>query len=52
MAQIRSPMLILAAKDDVVTKFDRIPIDDLKRCPNVLMAIYEKGGHCDFFYKK
>ena len=45
-------MLILAAKDDIVTRVDRIPIDDLKRSPNVLMAIYNKGGHCDFFYEK
>ena len=52
VSQVKSPMLILSAKDDVVTKFDRIPVDDLKRCPNVLIACYEKGGHCDFFYEK
>ena len=49
---IRTPLLVLAAKDDVVTKVNRIPIDELKRQPNVLMAIYERGGHCDFFYSK
>jgi len=50
--QIKAPLLILAAKDDVVTKVDRIPIDDLKKSPHALMAIYEKGGHCDFFFAK
>ena len=50
--EIRTPLLVLHTKDDCVTKAERIPIDDLKRRPNVLMAIYEKGGHCDLYYKK
>ena len=52
MTEIQTPLLVMGAKDDVVTRTDRIPIDDLKRRPNVVMAIYERGGHCDFFMKK
>ena len=49
---ITSPMLIIQAHDDCITKVEHIPIDDLKKCPNALIAIYNKGGHCDFLYEK
>ena len=52
VTRIETPLLVLAAHDDVVTRTDRIPIDDLKRSPNVITALYERGGHCDFFFKK
>lgn len=50
--EINTPLLVVAAHDDVVTRSSRIPIDDLKRCPSALVALYEKGGHCDFFFSK
>lgn len=52
VANIKTPLLVLAAHDDVVTKTKHIPLDDLKRLPNAMMAIYERGGHCDFFFEK
>lgn len=52
VTKIRTPILVISAHDDVVTKTNRIPIDEMKRSPNILMALYERGGHCDFFFKK
>ena len=53
VSEIKSPMLILGAEDDIVTKVNQIPVDDLRRrCPNAMVAIYKKGGHCDFLYEK
>ena len=52
VSRIETPLLIISAHDDVVTKTNRIPIDDLKKQPNVILALYERGGHCDFFFKK
>jgi len=52
VTQIKTPLLLLAAHDDEVTRTNRIPIDDFKRLPNVLIAIYQRGGHCDFFFSK
>ena len=52
VSKITTPLLILSAHDDPVTRSEFIPIADLRQLPNVLIAIYDKGGHCDFFYKK
>ena len=43
------PTFVITAKDDPITKYKCVPIDDLKRNSNILLAVYEKGGHCDFF---
>lgn len=45
------PMLALVAKDDPITKFIHYPLDDLKRNKNIMIAITQKGGHSEFFYK-
>ena len=44
-----APTFVITAKDDPITKYKCVPIEDLKRNPNVLVAIYNRGGHCDFF---
>ena len=33
-------------------RFEWVPIDDMVRNPNFLLAIYSNGGHNDFFYRK
>lgn len=41
---------MLIAKDDPITKFGVVPMDDLKRNPNFMVGVTELGGHCEFFY--
>ncbi len=43
--------MFMLAKDDMVTLFKVVPIDDLERNPNFLIAISDAGGHCEWFYK-
>ena len=51
VSQIETPLLVLTAKDDTITDFQFVPIDDLKRNPNVILAVLERGGHCNFFFQ-
>ena len=44
-------MLAMVARDDPITKFIHYPLEDLLRNKNILVAITEKGGHSEFFYK-
>lgn len=46
---IRTPLLAIAAKDDPITLFAHLPIDDMKRNENIILAILNHGGHCDFY---
>ena len=48
---IETPLLALATKDDSITDFKFVPVGDLKRNPNVMLAVLEKGGHCDLFFQ-
>ena len=49
LPDVKTPTFVITAKDDPITKIKCVPIDDLKRNPNMLLAIYNNGGHCDFF---
>lgn len=51
VSQIETPTFALATKDDTITDFKFVPVDDLERNPNVILAILEKGGHCNLFFK-
>ena len=51
MPSIETPLLALATKDDSITDFKFVPVGDLKRNPNVMLAVLEKGGHCDLFFQ-
>ena len=42
--------MFLIAKDDPITKFGVVPLDDLKRNPNFMIGLTEHGGHCEFFF--
>ena len=46
---IYAPTLVITAKDDPITKYKCVPLDDLKRNPNIMTVVYGVGGHCDFF---
>ena len=48
--QIETPLFALTAKDDSITDYDFVPIDDLKRNPNIILAVVERGGHCNLFF--
>lgn len=48
--QIETPLLALVTKDDAITDFKFVPKEDLQRNPNVILAILERGGHCDLFF--
>lgn len=48
---IEVPLLAIVARDDPITKFIHYPLDDLLRNKNIMVAITNKGGHSDFFYK-
>lgn len=49
---IETPLLALSTKDDSITDFRFVPVEDLKRNPNVILALLEKGGHCDLFFQE
>ena len=42
--------MCVTAKDDPITNFKYVPIDDIKRNPNLIMAVTKRGGHSDFWY--
>ena len=50
VTKIETPLLAIATKDDTITDFKFMPLDDLKRNPNIIVAVLEKGGHCDLFF--
>ena len=43
-------MLAVSTKDDSITDFKFVPVGDLQRNPNVILAVLERGGHCDLFF--
>lgn len=48
---IEIPTFVLYAKDDTITDYRFVPIDDLARNENIVTAVIESGGHCDLFYE-
>ena len=46
---VKVPVMCLVAKDDPVTRFSVLPITDLKRNPNFIVAMSDVGGHCEFY---
>lgn len=51
IADIETPLLALVTKDDTITDYKFVPVDDYKRNPNVLLLILEQGGHCNLFFE-
>jgi predicted alpha/beta-fold hydrolase len=47
---VQTPTFALVAKDDPITKYRFVPIEDMERNPHFIVAVTESGGHCDFFY--
>ena len=46
---ISIPTFVLYSKDDTITDFKFVPLDDLNRNGNIVTAVVERGGHCDLF---
>ena len=42
--------MILVAKDDSITKFKYLPIDEIKANENFVLAVSDYGGHCEFYF--
>ena len=41
VSHIETPTLALSAKDDSITDFKYVPVDDMMRNPNVILAVLE-----------
>ena len=52
VTHIETALLSIATKADSITDFKFMPVGDLKRIPSVIVAILERGGHCDLFFQK
>ena len=48
MPDIDTPTFVLTAEDDCITKFKFVPLDDLRRNPNIIVGVTGTGAHCDF----
>ncbi len=42
--------MFLIAKDDPITSFSVVPMEDLYRNENFLVGVTDAGGHCEFYY--
>ena len=42
--------MFMIAKDDPITQWNSVPVEDLKRNKNFLLAFSEAGGHCEWYY--
>ena len=45
---IETPTFVLTAKDDPITKFKFVPVSDIERNPNMILATTSTGTHCDY----
>ena len=52
VASIETPTLAVTSKDDTITDFKYVPIDDMRRNPNITLAILEQGGHCNLWFQE
>ena len=48
--RITTPTMFMIAKDDPITQWSSVPVDDLKRNKNFLLAFSDAGGHCEWYY--
>ena len=51
ISSIETPLLAISTKDDTITDYKFVPVDDLSRNPNVIFATLERGGHCNLWYE-
>ena len=49
---IKTPTFMITSSDDPIAKVKSVPIDEIKRNPNLLLATFNKGGHADLFMKE
>ena len=42
--------MFMIAKDDPITQWNSVPVEDLKRNKNFLLAFSDAGGHCEWYY--
>ena len=49
---IKTPTFVFTAKDDPITRYKHVPIEDIKRNPNMFLISVPNGGHCEFSYQK
>ena len=49
---IDTPVFVLTAKDDPITKYKSVPVFDIRRNPNMFLIATPYGGHCEFNYRK
>ena len=52
IASIGTPLLTLMAEDDTITDFKFVPLDELKRNPNIILATLPRGGHCNLWFQQ
>ena len=52
MPDIDTPVFVLVAKDDPITRFKHVPIYDIKCNPNMFLGVLPNGGHIEFPYVK
>lgn len=52
MPNIETPVFVLIAKDDPITRYKYVPVYEIKNNPNMFLAVLAKGGHIEFPYVK
>ena len=50
LPNIKIPVMALVAKDDPITKYRFLPINEINANENFVLAVSDKGGHCEFYY--
>ena len=46
---IKTPFLVIAAKDDPISIYTDMPYDSLLRNEHCTLVVAKNGGHCDFW---
>ena len=50
--EIQTPVFVLVAKDDPITRYKHVPIQEIKQNPNMFLCAMAHGGHIEFPYCK
>jgi len=50
LSQIDTPLLVVTTKDDTITDFNFVPVNELCSNSNVIFASLERGGHCNLWF--
>ena len=50
--EIKTPVFAMTSRDDPITTYKNVPVGDIRRNPNFLLAVLPMGGHVDFFTQK